>query len=126
MPRSDDSEDDSSPAPDSEATGRLTPDELDALCACLADHHRRVLIDRLSETSGQMVVDELVEHLSERETGETSRTPSNVSPAELTITLLHNHLPKLDEAGVVEVDDETKTVREGDRFDVATSFLEVV
>jgi hypothetical protein len=46
--------------------------------------------------------------------------------AEITVTVLHNHLPKLSEAGVIEFDYETNTVCLGPQFETAKDVLRVV
>ena len=126
MPRSDDPAADFHPSPAPELTNLRTPDNVDTLFACLADQRRRLLIECLSEQPGPVVVEELVQYVSEREYGATTGTPSDDTLAEIAVTLLHNHLPRMDEAGVIDVDHETSTVQEGDRYDIATSLLEVV
>jgi len=45
---------------------------------------------------------------------------------EIKSPLLHQHLPEIAEAGILDVDHETSIGQEGDRFDVATALLEVV
>lgn len=112
--------------PDSEITDLRTPDDLDALFTCLADHRRRLLIDCLSENPGPLPVERLVEDVSERETGERTGTPSDETRTDVTITLRHNHLPRMDEAALVEFDHEANTVSKGGDFDVAAAVLDVV
>lgn len=125
MRRSDDPGDDAHPSSESIPADRRTPEDLDAVFACLAHQRRRLLIECLSENPGPIVVEEIVQYLSEREDVSTTDTP-NETPAEMTITLLHSHLPKMEDAGVIEVEHETNTIQEGYRFDLATSLLETV
>lgn len=122
MPRSDDSPAFTGPI----ATSLDTPRDIDSLFACLANHRRRLLLEGLSERSGPVVVEELVQHIVEREDEATADTGGNDQLSEITIALFHNHLPKLQEAGVIDVDHETNTVREGYRFQTAKSLLETV
>lgn len=126
MPGSDEPRGDTHPSSESIPTDRRTPEDLDAVFACLAHQRRRLLIECLSENPGPIVVEEVVRYISERDDVSTTDTLSNETPAELTITLLHSHLPKMADAGVIEVEHETNTIREGYRFDLATSLLEVV
>lgn len=112
--------------PDSEITDLWAPDDIDTLFACLANHRRRLLIDCVSENSGPLLVERLVEQISARETEGSTGTPSDETRAGITITLLHNHLPRMDEAEVVEFDHEANTVSEGGDFDVAVALLEAV
>lgn len=126
MPQSDDPSDGSSPFTDSIATDQNSPGDLDSLFACLANHRRRLLLEGISKTSGPVVVEELVQHIVEREDVATADTDSSDQLVEITISLFHNHLPKMREAGVIDVDHETNTVQEGNRFETAKSLLEIV
>ena len=94
--------------------------------ACLADRRRRILLDVLSENGGPVVVEELVEQIHERERTEFTDTPSDDTLVGITVALYHNHLPMMSEAGVIDVDHETNTVREGDRYETAMELLRVV
>ena len=125
MPPSENSSKGPTLLPDSGTSDSQTPEDIDAIFKCLAGHRRRLLIETLSTMSGSVGVEELVQRISEGDI----RTPGTTSDDrlnEVTISLLHTHLPKMDEAGVVEVDHETKTIQEGDRFCTAASLLEVV
>lgn len=124
MPQSDDSSDNVSPIPSSTDLG--APGEVDSLLRCLADRRRRLLIECLSDQSGPLVVEELVQHVYEREVAESADSQSDDERVEIAITLIHNHLPRLSEAGVIEVDYDTNTVGEGDRMQTAMALLRVV
>lgn len=126
MAHSDDSSDGPHPFANSAPTDSRRPTTVDTLFSCLANSRRRLVIDCLWENPGPVVVEEVVEHLTDRDDEATSTTRSDDERVEPTVALFHAHLPKLEEAGVVEVDHETNTVCEGDRFDLATSVLEVV
>lgn len=126
MPQSDDPSDGPYLSVDS-ANGNLrAPEDVDTLFECLADHRRRLLIEYLAENSGPVVVEEIVRYISEPDGGATHDTLSTDTLVEITVTLLHNHLPKMNDAGVVDVDHETSTVQEGDRFEIATALVAVV
>ncbi|ESP90197.1 DUF7344 domain-containing protein [Candidatus Halobonum tyrrellensis] len=76
----------------------------DALVALLADRRRRTVVRHLAERPAESSLETLVETLS----------PANADPAderELRTALHHNHLPRLDEAGLVEYDAATHAVR---------------
>lgn len=113
-------------SPSSDFTNRKTPAEVDAIFTCLAHQRRRRLVAFLSERSGPIVVEEIVQHLTELDAGGPSASRLDDEDVEIAVSLLHKHLPKLDEAGVVDVDTETRTVRKGRCFDVATSLLEMI
>lgn len=77
------------------------------LMEVLASEERRFLLYHLiEEADGSCTVEELTEEL-QRFKG--TRHPSAQQPT--FISLYHNHLPKLREAGIIEHDDSTGTVR---------------
>jgi len=126
MPRSEDPPDDSYSGLNAAVADMPTPNDVDELFACLADQQRRLLIECVAEHAGPLVIEELVQHISDREDGATPETQSKGALVETTIALLHQHLPKMDEARIIDVDHETNTVQEGEYFDVALAVLEVV
>lgn len=76
----------------------------DALLTLLADRRRRAVVRHLSERPGPSSLDSLVEAVSDE----------HAAPADerrLRTALCHNHLPKLDEAGLVGYDASTHAVR---------------
>ena len=103
-----------------------TREAIDSVMACLADEERRVAVQCLSEASGPMTVEALGERVAKRS------NPSSAGPAwddakrEVTVSLIHVHLPKMRAADVVAVDPETDTVRSGARFETAETLREVV
>jgi hypothetical protein len=117
---------DFSPLPDSVTSDLQTPEDVDAVFECLTGKRRRLLIKYLSETSGPVVVEELAQHISKQGGRSASGMSRDDRLGEDTIALLHTDLPKLDEAEIVEVNHETKTVQKGDRFSTAASLLEVI
>ncbi|RDI72914.1 DUF7344 domain-containing protein [Halopelagius longus] len=75
---------------------------LDAVLETLGHRHRRTLLRLFRDRSTRAVdSDEAVEYLLERERRRPGETPSR---DHLQITLLHAHLPKLEEAGLVAFD----------------------
>ena len=65
---------------------------------------RRTLLNRLREENPPKAIDivDLLDELVEE---------SAHSREELTITLHHNHLPALETTGLIEVDDDRRTIR---------------
>lgn len=77
----------------------------------LADPLRRQLIFELAQRDEPVCVDTLAEALTERPTG-AGPGPVQVPEAKSTAVELHHcHLPKLDEAGWIEYDDDSQAVR---------------
>lgn len=107
------------PASPRDACGRETsrlpvtpvPYSLDTLLDVLSHGRRRSLLyhlrDRGRDTS--VSLDELVDEVRARETARPNRQ-SPGSSAEVRLSLLHTHLPKLAEAGIVAYDADEKTV----------------
>ena len=126
MPSSENPPSSSNSFPDSVTSDHQTPEAVDAIFACLTNHRRRLLIECLSERSGPVVVEALIQQISDQEERRPAGTPRDERLGNVTLTLLHNHLPRMDKAGVVEVDHETKTVQKGDHFTTAVSLLEVI
>jgi hypothetical protein len=124
MTSSENPADDSYPLPNSVTSDLQTPEDLDAVFECLTGQRRRLLIEYLSETSGPVVVEELAQHISKQGGRSAAGTSRDDRLDEATIALLHTDLPKLDEAEIVEVDHEMKTVQGGDRFSTAASLME--
>jgi len=84
---------------------RPNEERLDAVFEVLADARRRRIIRILRTQDGDTIpVPALAQALASREPGESE-------PDQLTISLRHVHLPKLDATGVVEYTAERAQVR---------------
>ncbi|MFC4988441.1 DUF7344 domain-containing protein [Saliphagus infecundisoli] len=91
------------------STARLVREapSLDLVFDLLADRQRRYALYYLSEArDGVATVDDLVEHVSRLEDG-----PGEPGRASVRAALEHVHLPKLADAGVIEHDARSGTVR---------------
>ena len=87
----------------------------------LADPKRRQVLRQLADTPDGTTVDVLADELRagpEEPDGDGSNRPS--------IVLRHVHLPKLQEADVLEYDADRGTVRPGPQFADVCSLLEVI
>lgn len=76
---------------------------IDALLSLLADWRRRAILRRLSTGEDETTLDALVAALS-------ADGPDGPDGAALRTELHHHHLPRLEDAGVVEYDPSTGTV----------------
>ena len=74
----------------------------------LRNWRRRMTIKELKSSAGPMTLRELAETLAEAETGE-SPPPRNVRNSVYN-SLHQNHLPKLNEAGIIQYDSDRKTI----------------
>lgn len=100
-----------------------TTDDQGTLSDLLADSRRRQVVSRLAERGRNrpIFLDELSAELAELEEGVDESVDT------LAIALHHNHLPKLDEAGLIEYDPITHMVTPTFRTDdLPASGLEAV
>ncbi len=82
---------------------------LETLVPLAADRRRRQALHHLRhETNGQTTIDDLIDALSDSESGPHDQ---QIDREELAIQLHHVHLPKLTEVGVVDFDTTEGTVR---------------
>lgn len=80
----------------------MTAAELDSLFGVLADRRRRRLLAYLAGTDdGVATVSELADHVA----------ADDADPERVTVSLHHAHLPRLEDAGIVEYDARSETVR---------------
>ncbi len=80
---------------------------LDELFRVLADGQRRRLLAYLDRTEDDVAAfSELVEHAADE-----SVAVSNEDRERVAVNLHHNHLPKLEDANLVEYDPRSETVR---------------
>lgn len=100
-------------------------DDLDALFACLSDSRRRRLIRILAKETTPVEFERAVQQIRERKKN-TFDEDGDASQQEIPISLVHKHLPKMAEAGIVAVDFQSETLQEGPRFTTALSHLERV
>lgn len=88
------------PTTDSEA--RRSTEAVDRFYRSLANHRRRIAI-RILEERRSTDLEALAEEIAARESGEPDREP-------IEISLVHKHLPLLEEAGIVVYDGDTGRV----------------
>lgn len=84
-------------------TTEITESECFAL---LADRRRRTLVRTLDEVDTALSIDELAERIADRE----YERPTGDDPRTVRISLAHNHLPRLEDHGVVSYDRDARTV----------------
>ena len=89
----------------------------DTVLELCRDQNRRIVLAMLSAERGPLTLNDLAESIVEH----NHRMPiTNVPPVDLTeiqISLLHKHLPKLEEWGVVEFDSSHQLVEPTPTFD---------
>ena len=90
----------------------------------LRNWRRRMTIKELKSNAGPMTLRELAETLAAAETGE-SPAPRNMRNSVYN-SLHQTHLPKLDEAGIIQYDSERKTISLESRAHDVGLYMEVV
>lgn len=90
----------------------------------LRNERRRETIRYLRETGDSLAVDDLAEHIATLETGE-SPPPRNVRKS-VYVSLHQTHLPKLDDLGIVEYDQQSKELTLEDQARQVEVYMEVV
>lgn len=88
----------------------------------LSKRRRRLIIKLLQEATTPITDTELAKHIGNRE----YEDPSSEDTRTIHLTLYHNHLPRLEEADVVEYNQNTGTVYPGINFDTLLRLLETV
>ena len=78
----------------------------DADVEVLSDRRRREILSVLSESRGQLDIDELADRLAAADRASTG----GADESDVRVSLHHVHLPKLASAGIVEYDPERRTI----------------
>lgn len=96
--------------------------EEDTIFDLLGNKRRRASLKEIMANEGETPVSELAQEVSE-EIAEGSTQPEDLQRS-VYISLCQSHLPKLDGAGIVEYDSESKTVSRGPLFDQIRPYIE--
>ena len=110
----------------SRSLGRPSPDDLqrEEIHDVLRNQRRRLLLDLLQEASGPLTVRELSERIGAIE-ADQDPPPRSVRQS-VYVSLLQTHLPKLDELGIVDYEEEGRLVGVGDGLREVAVYLETV
>ena len=90
--------------------------------ALLANRRRRSALRIFRDTSTTLPAIELSHRIAMRE----YERPSADEIHTIYLTLYHNHLPRLNEAGVLEFDPSAGTIAPGEHFGTLVRFMEEV
>lgn len=105
------------------------PFSLDSVLSILSVGRRRTILYHLRDrdADGPISLNQLVERVQRRENAAPNRE-SSLSAAEVRIALAHNHLPKLDEAGIVEydADEHLVTYNENPALESCLDYVEIL
>ena len=84
--------------------------ELDRYLRALQNRHRRCILYYLSETS-VADIEELAQQITTEKSGSDRATTVEENREFVQTKLLHNHLPRLRDLGLVEYDERNRDVR---------------
>lgn len=84
-------------------TTELTESECLAL---LADRRRRILVETLHDVGTALSIERLAERIADREYGRSTAADLRI----VRLALTHNHLPRLEDLGIVSYDRDERTV----------------
>lgn len=90
----------------------------------LSNERRQLILQFLRDGGGLLTARELSERIAEVETGE-SPPPRNIRQSAY-VSLHQTHLPKLDELGIVEYDQSSKSVQLNERAEQVNVYMETV
>ncbi|MCU4741759.1 hypothetical protein OB955_17660 [Halobacteria archaeon AArc-m2/3/4] len=96
---------------------------LDVAFTLLSDSRRRYLLYRLDD-SDSMTTEELSLEIAAWERDVPVESVREDDRKRVETTLVHTHLPRLADHGILERDSETGTVETGDRFDQIRPLVE--
>lgn len=99
-------------------------EDLDSVFNYLANHRRRVLLACLDNDSTPILVEALGHQVAEYEADFAVKSLSEDEIQRVTVSLYHNHIPRLADANVIQYDSSTQEVAPGPRFEEATTILE--
>ena len=105
------------------SSGTETALPLDVIFDLLANERRRRVVRYLLAESESTTLGELAEHIAAIENDKPQSALSSTERKRVYISLYQGHLPKLDDAGAIEFDENRKTVEVGSTLDQLASYL---
>lgn len=103
-----------------DTNGDLSPDDIFEI---LSNSRRRYLIHTLHQRGGAAGLSELADRIAASEHGIPIADVESDQRRRVYISLYQTHLPKLEEYGIVDYDEEDKTVSLTDRVDRLDHYL---
>lgn len=111
-----------------ESTHKRVPDDdlsLDEVFGVLSNQRRRLALRYLIDESDarSATLGELADHIASVENGKSLRSVSSNERKRVYVGLLQTHLPKMDRVGVIEFDEDRKTVEIDAAAEYVVGFL---
>jgi len=98
-------------------------DTLDFVFDVLSNSRRRLVLTRLHETGGESTTSDLAEHIAAVENDKPESELTSQERKRVYVGIYQTHLPKMDDADVVDVDDRG-VVTLGPNADAVYQFIE--
>lgn len=114
---------DTSSAPGGPPDGSPSELPLDVVFDLLSSARRRHVVYHLLDESETTTLGELARQLAAIETGKPAQAVSSAERKRVYIALYQCHLPKMDDAGVIEFDGDRGTVKRGPNVDQLVEYL---
>lgn len=92
------------------AESRQTQNRITVICECLSRSRRRCTLDRLREAEKPLALADLAEDVADWEVDVPQSEIDDETVKDVYMSLYHNHVQKLDDAGFVKYNQERNTV----------------
>jgi hypothetical protein len=102
----------------------VDPLPLDVVFDILKNSRRRLVLQHLVDGSGTTTLSELSQQIAAEENEKPVNALTSAERKRVYVGLYQGHLPRLDEANVVEFDDDRGTVTVGDNLEQVTRHLD--
>lgn len=100
--------------------------EYDDILAALANQRRRCSLRYLINSDTSTTVDELADELAAWESKPQVTGPTSCKHDDIKMSLMHVHLPKMDDADLIDYDSPTQTITVGTHSEAARKQLEAM
>lgn len=111
--------------PDEAAADRDEPLPLDVVFGILKNRRRRLVLKHLVEESATSTLSDLAERIAAVENNKSENALSSSERKRVYVCLYQCHLPKMDDADVIDFDDNRGSVELADNVNALTQYLDV-
>ena len=98
---------------------------LDVVFDLLKNRRRRLVIKYLEEESSTTTLSDLAEHIAALENDKTEEALTSAERKRVYVCLYQSHLPKMDDAGIIDFDSDRGTVEVDDDVDHFAEYIDV-
>jgi hypothetical protein len=114
--------------PNSDAASAADADEgldLDTVFRMLKNHRRRHVVRYLRRHDGVATLSDLAEHMAASEEGTTVEALTSRQRKRVYVSLYQGHLPKMDDADVIEYDRDRGSIEAGPHMEDLETYLDM-